>query len=629
MTKTAKIITAVAIGFIILWGATIFWEFGQWRDLDERLAAWLNSFVGRSETLDLTVAFLALKSGDSIGILLLAVMAIRLMQKRRQSSLVRVILFGIFIFLVIAIAYVIIDAIDSYITRPSPMRVIPGYVNPGVSLGFEFPIPGRSRFPSHRVAFYTVVGFLCLFRFGSGALPMLLPGLVLGTAAIMAGSLWPSDILGGFFFGWIVVGAVYAWRVNEWYFTAEGLLDEWFRSNAEPWMRRKATSWARRRELPLESVGSSDTHRTPPKQEDLDPQLAHMLDEYWGITSPRLLDHPHKNKLYPIEWEGVRYAFKISRSGVSSPDSLAAAINVVRDLGARGIVSAPAIIPARDGSPFLPMDDRQVYLMQWIDGHPPDPIDIAQLSRVIEMLAILHRETNDPDAAPAPQSLIEQELCLLADQAENLDRRMVGVLTSLYPRNAESREIEPLLAQMLRANAIARLAGVYAAEDQHPRSWCYIHGDTHPMNYRVDQSDRLYLLDIDQIKPGIGMRDLVRPLGKLVRWYNWNWEIFQKVFSVYTQVRPMPRWELVLLLAHLTVPTVARKGSRQRRRLLVPRSDRLKLVTGTLQLSLEERVRALFFEQASAEYRIPLVATVAVTEPRRPDAPAADGQKPG
>jgi len=167
------------VALALLFLALVRSEFGTLQSADVRAATSLNSFVGDSETWDLLVLFLTRQGGDVVGSFLVGVTLLMLI-RRSGGGLARILVVGgSFVLITIGVDQ-LIDPLDDFVLRPGPGVVIPAFHSPVQSLQVSYNFPELTRFPCDLAATYSVIFFLCLFRFGPNALPLLGIALAFG-----------------------------------------------------------------------------------------------------------------------------------------------------------------------------------------------------------------------------------------------------------------------------------------------------------------------------------------------------------------------------------------------------------------------------------------------------------------
>jgi Ser/Thr protein kinase RdoA (MazF antagonist)/membrane-associated phospholipid phosphatase len=609
MKRFLRTLIVVLAGFVLLWASIVFWEIRNLRDWDARLAQMLNGLLNRSETLDLTVLFFALDPGDIVLGLLGATVIVFLARRQKHSDAVKVASLLGFLVLMALLSLVLVEILDDYVRRPGPAVEIAGFRNAGALLNLRFEPPHRSPFPSERVAIATTVLFLCLFRFGSRSLLLLPLVLFAGAVRVACGFAWPSDVLGGLLLGWLVASLVYVTRLNAAYNVAEHKLAGLYHDHVRVRLSHLLARLGER------GPAAIDANLPQPDDEDEEPfgdaARAHagQLDEHrellrthWGFESVDLLHPPHKGRLYPIAVEGRRYAFKRSRTIGNRKASLTDAVEVAESLRAQGILHTAPIVRTRGGDLIVHDGKRQYYIMEWIAGRPVDVGDAEQFRAMMRTLARLHAATERPLPERPPSLIVHEEIQRLRHLVVQASLLLGERQDAFMPTNAEVEETDLSIEACLRSEFIARFAQHFALEDRSPALACWLHGDTHPMNFRVAPDGTVHVLDFDRFRLGVGAFDLVFPLNKFLRRFSWDADRFDEVFDEYLAVRSMPRWEMALLLARLSLPPALLKAIRSRSNRLDGEARQAFSFVRTVQYGLEENARARFLE-AVAERR--------------------------
>lgn len=616
MKRFLRTLIVVLVGFALLWASIVFWEIRNLRDWDARLAQVLNGLLNRSETLDLTILFFALDPGDIVMGLLGVTVIVFLARRQKRSDAVRVASFLGFLVLVAFLSVAIVEIVDDYVRRPGPAVEIAEFRNAGALLNLRFEPPQRSPFPSERVAIATTVLFLCLFRFGSRSLMLLPLVLFAGAVRVACGFAWPSDVLGGLLLGWLVASLVYVTRLNSAYNVAESRLAGLYHDHVRVRMSRLLARVGERGPAPI------DANLPQPEDEDTEPfgdavhAHAGQLDEHrellrthWGFDEVELLHPPHKGRLYPIAVEGRRYAFKRSRNIGSRRASLTDAVEVAESLRAQGVLHTAPIVRTRAGDLIVRDENRQYYIMEWIAGRPVDVGDVEQFRAMMRALARLHAATERPMPERPPSTVVHEEVQRLRHLVVQASLLLGDRQDAFMPTNAEVEETDVSIEACLRSEFIARFGHHFALEDGSPAVACWLHGDTHPMNFRVAPDGTVHVLDFDRFRLGVGAFDLVFPLNKFLRRFSWDAERFDEVFEEYLAVRAMPRWEMALLLARLSLPPALLKAIRSRSNRLDGEARQAFSFARTVQYRLEERSRAQFLEEVAERRNLTLLRT--------------------
>lgn len=600
----------LGLAFMAIWALVIGWEFGTVRGLDWRIASLLNDTLGHSETWDLMVLFLSLPPGDVLGAAAIVAISIKLVRDTPHAGAARYLAFGLTIVLLAAVTDELVDTCDEYVLRHGPVAEIAGFRNPGTSLEIPHPLPPITRFPSDRAANYTMVFFLCLFRFGRRAWPLALLPLVSGVVHVTAGKFWPTDVAGGMLLGWTIASVLYAARINELINYVEGFIEARASGPADRWARRAIAGSP---EAPRKRDAAALDNAGISAEGDGERAVIGFVRDQWPCTEVEFGGLAHKGKVFSLVCDGRRVVLKKSRFRGERRSHLAEALRRSRELRERGILPAPALIASRSGSLLVESGELAWYLSEWVDGSPVDFADPDALGPVMERLANLHASTvqaedGDPVAAIAREAEMRASYFgkRLA-RADVLGRSPFGIF---IPPNAEHQGVGALVAEGARSRFVAEQAVVYALRDRPATARCIVHGDTHPMNFLVGPGGEIAFLDIDGICPGFAYSDLVMPLAKLMRRTGWDPEQFDRALRRYEAVRPLARWELCLLVADVMYPRALRElptASRLRQR-SVGRLSRMRLLRAELESALERKKRDDFLAAVALRRDVLLIA---------------------
>lgn len=250
------------------------------------------------------------------------------------------------------------------------------------------------------------------------------------------------------------------------------------------------------------------------------------------------LFHRGLNDTYLVLANGNRFALRLYRANWRSPPAVAAELEAILCLDARGVpISMPHA--RRDGGLITTVQaaegSRSAVMFHWAHGVEPQYNDAAHAALFGRSAACLHKATADvPMSSTRPAvdrvSLLEAPCALLA---------------------AELSEHPPLSRRLreLMERTRARLSQAEAA-----LSWGFCHGDLHGGNARIF-NDRLTLFDLDCCGHGWQLYDLAtyRWAARLRRLEERSWPAFR---LAYLQERPeaaawMEWVPLFMILRHL------------------------------------------------------------------------------
>lgn len=572
------------IGFAVFaagWAAIVFAEFRLVDDLDTRVSLALNGLAARSEVLALTCVFLAREPGTyALG--LACVLAVVLLSRRAgRTAPSSIVLYLAWLALVALASALLVEAVDHYIKRVPPAEAIPGFSPLPTASGLLIEIPDRIKYPDLRLSVSSSLVFILFFRFGSRALLLGLGLVLVGVADIAVGTAWTTDVLSALLFGWLFAAAAYTARANE--------LAGWMEKKGSGAGARLATRigarFSRARvpfDFRREEADDEGGARALGMAKALDPEERALLEEGWGLEQPRPLAAAHKEKLLPIKAGGARYAFKRTRRYEGGEAPLLKALRTAEDLRSRGILDAPRIVPDREGALLRFLRGRAVYVMEWAEGSPVDASSRAEMSALFRALARLHRHTAPAGPEVPAAEALEAELEKAAGLVEAASARPASLLGGLVPDNAEHARSNPLLQLALQSEAFLRVAAACALQDGAVHAPSMLHRDTHPMNFLWKGGGEVAVLDIDRMAPGIGVADLVWPLGRHARRSLWDPAGLEALLGAYQEVRPIPRWEMAMLLALVVLPESAQRlreepaGRRRGRRAAAALADTIR-----------------------------------------------------
>ena len=245
----------------------------------------------------------------------------------------------------------------------------------------------------------------------------------------------------------------------------------------------------------------------------MDPaEVGQVVGELYSLEGLELTPVDGGADLAASLWEAVdalgrRFAVKWSTGGSPAGAVLPAALAAARP------GSAPAPVPARDGSLWTDIDGARLSVMEWIDGTSgfDAPLDERGWRAFGQLLAVLHTLPVEGEVrAMVPREDFDPSRW--TDQFERVDAELDAVpsgkkarrLAELWhPHRAELREVHQHtrnLAERLRSRVDL------------PR-YVPCHGDPHLGNLVLTDGDRLALLDFDDAVLAPPERDLMFVLG--------------------------------------------------------------------------------------------------------------------
>lgn len=611
----------IGAAFLVLWVGAIYWEMLGVRTLDDRLSVLLNSALGRSETFDLTLAFFSLKPGILLVVLYFLVVIVYVAKRRRRARPTYIGAYLVFLALLTLLSYGVAEVLDKYVTRAGPVVEIATFRSPGDLPEIRYHQPSTTMFPSDEMTAFAMIMFVCLFRFGSRALYLLPAVLLYGWVQITCGRSWPSDVFAGLMLGWLIASCTYVLRVNELYNKGESWIAvQSARLRGD--LRRRLIRWDERRRR--RSSKRRGIHQVSGKValEDITPLPAgetpnehlRLLETEWGLKDVKLLAPPHKGKLFPIVADGKRYAFKLTRKGEGGAKSVVNLLEMVTSLAEAGGVPISAIVPTRSGELVVVDNGRVYYLTEWVEGRPLDPGQPDDMHKVMRLLATLHKATLRMEPPAEAQRAIGTEVRRIHELHGDIAGTTDSILSLFLPDNSEGEERSTLLEALTRSEFLARLANVYALEDDSELAVACRHSDPHPMNYLIGEGDRITLLDFDRMRYGLPVFDLPDLMQKHLLRMDWNPEYFIALMETYRSVRPMARWEMALLLAWVLLPrpllqAVQDKALREGTTGPPPRPPKPR-PGWSLRYGADEEEKKRFLAAVCEQYNLRLLATV-------------------
>ncbi len=549
-----------------------------------------NALLGHSRTFDLTMVFLLEEPGDFFGTLLMVLLVMQAYRRHRGSQvnpgghLALALLF----MLVLGVAYQLVDnmLLDT-ILRTSPNQRIASFVQVQELYGMSIDLTHENSFPLDRAAYFFTAFFLNMFLFGRRLIvPTALVALACSGAHVLAGSAWLSDLLVGLLLGWLLAALVARTPLASFFWSSERFLHDFYRIRIGRHALRRLASLLGR----LSGRWRALRRRRPAPVAALPSPLEALLHSAWGIDQVETLAPPHKGRVYKIRADGRVLALKISRLMADQRPHLDRLLEVIQACRERAGLPLPAYLPTLAGEWSAEGEDgRLVSLIEWVEGHPPDLFQPAQMRVLMRLLARLHLATEPEVAVPADFVRGHKD-------------------PVLHAANPTATMPEFLRVEVLRALAMAQLANNYRLEDDHPATPCWIHGDTHGWNYIIDKDDRLSLIDYDRMRPGLAYEDLERPLRQLMLYYRWDFETFAGVLEAYLAARPLPRYEIVMLLARIVYPRRGSKLISKRREREPGQGGWARLLRHGLFSSAQTGARMNFIRKAARHYQVPLVS---------------------
>jgi len=604
--------------FLLIFFGVVQWEANLIGDADQAVSAYLNSWVGASEMLDLTVAFVSSPAGDYFIAIVMIILAWQIVSKRQSAGWATFVSLGLYVGIILAATYGTVRLMDEYIMRPGPSQVLANYQSPWEMVGASDRPPRHTPFPSERGAICGVVFFLFLFRYGSRSLGLLGVTLAYGLILGIAGEAWPSDYVGGIIYGWIVSVFIYMvgfYRMPR--YTEEMLIRSWRRAiiggegSLFSILRKK-----KKRHIP----GAGEVENLPLGSYSLPDDIIVVLDTNYGIPNAKAIDKPHKGKLYPVMVNDRKVAVKISRSSHKDSKRLDFALATAVELRETGALDMPEILPTKRGDLTVSYHGQAMYLMEWIEGVPVDIQTEEGARQLMELMAKLHSHPvapGDDRASMGPPDYINQVKQRFHKSLEMFKQEIESPLRQLVPNQAEFEDANVFFEHAQRSIRLADQAMILAVNDESQMRWSVVHKDSHEMNYLVTGDNRIVMLDFDLMRVDIGINDLIKPLRKLMKRTRWNIDAFTHAVDEYVAIRPLERYELVLLLSHLLYPFALSKmkGKTKKGRKLRRGEFQMMIIKERIQLGLEETARNAFLDAVSDHYNLHIESTTTDSGP--------------
>ena len=161
-------------------------------------------------------------------------------------------------------------------------------------------------------------------------------------------------------------------------------------------------------------------------------------------------------------------------------------LQLMTSLRERGVLArVPRIVPARDGSSWVPVGDALVVLSEWIDGPPVHPLGLLPQQVRLPLartLGALHAGTPRLDLRAAPVE--DFDISFEAGLRDSLQADLPRPVRDLIGPHPE--RIEEELTNLLRVRDAAATLGA-------PHVLC--HTDVHGGNLIMDPAGSLWLLD--------------------------------------------------------------------------------------------------------------------------------------
>ena len=338
-------------------------------------------------------------------------------------------------------------------------------------------------------------------------------------------------------------------------------------------------------------------------------ELAALLELDWDLTTPEVLPITPKTKLFQVRTPGGNYALKLKGYGKKRIKAVTKLLGIVSQMCKEGGIGLPSIKATNTGELIRPYDNRYLTLMEWIEGRPPDLTCADEVGAIMKSLATFHSRSRKFVKRPIPpvSDLVDAVVAEMQERTREAFETGSDHGADDLVRAVSSKGRAVFLAESRRAEAMALTANRCASEDRSVPEISLCHGDSHPMNYMLRDDGRLFMLDLERLKYGLGYEDLVSPLQKFMRRYQWRFDVLRGPLGDYTRIRALPRYELTLLLARLIYPGRVVKGIERVRNKGGPVTKRLRFrlwrerVTHRALLPAKRR----FIEAAAHAYDLP------------------------
>lgn len=586
-----------------LWSGIVVSQWLEVPSLDLFIGGLLNRMVGDSSIFDLTVVFLTRESGDFLGVMMVVGICLFAFRKtfRFHGHTGRIAGHMILTSLFALLTYEMLDVVKTTIARPSPAEVLTGFRDATSIYNADVDLQDDYQVLSHRAALYYLFILGAVFRsrqfhwtFMALPLPLLLSRMIIGID-------WFSGILAGILFGWLVAAVVTSPPVGRLYEKVEdGCERVWTRYVIFP---RKVT-YARLVERVVRSGRRRPfAGRASSRTDYLGDILRAYLMTTWGLAEPRSLRPPNKQRIYQVVDRQRMYAFKVCRAAESVKATRPRVLDVMHRLRQEGQPFAPAVIPTRDGTLYSLRDGRLCYLMEWIDGRPLDMSHPDELEEVTRLLARFHNAT-ESHVEVGSLGPVEQ-----FSQWADRFRRKVNALSALTANPALSNNgfLRRLMTEQVRSEAMFNMASFYLINDAVASKPCLIHGDPHPMNYVRTRQGRIMMIDTERIRTGYGFEDLSALLQRYMARFRWDFTLFRTSLDAYLDVRPLPRQEIVLLLAEILFPKRSIKVLEKVGQGPLGPKAHLRILRKHFELRNTSGQRERFFIQSAISYGIPMI----------------------
>lgn len=631
MTRIQKNMLWVLGTFLALWLAAVTWEIHSLLNADQVIARFLNALAAESETLSLSCILLERNPGLYATIAIFIVLVFILSAAKPRQAPGNIPLYFAYTGILMLVGWLMVEALDHYVRRPSPASVLQGFVVLEDMMGVRFGVDKETKFPDIELSVTAILFYLAFFRFGSRALPFLGWLLILSAATIASGNTWPSDALGAFLFGWIFVCLIYISGINAAYQRFERQSQGWNASFA-----RRVSDWVRTR--PWSKRDSDEEDGLLPSGKATDGmKIGHveqsLISSHYGFEDIVLRGTPHKGKLFPIIADGTPYAFKKTRIAADGVGKLTELLEVVHGLEQLEAVRFPRILKTRGLDLAFTANGHSYYMMEWMAGSKMSFSRPAHAMAVVQTLAHFHAATRIQDSGAEAA----EELGTLVGGFRRYTEQAAGIKSgwwqALVPQNAEQAERDQAFQRtMHEAEIIARAVRVYTLEDKPDLSLSWIHRDIHPMNFLIDSEGHAVLLDFDRMRPGLGVLDLAVAMHRASRALLWKTDTLRDLLHAYTSIHPLSRSELTFLLAYLLLPSTSLKPDADPSHIaskLAQARNRRRYSQLPMVNQIDSQAKEAFLSDYCQEHHLELPLLLLDRELERPAPAAAPSQRNG
>lgn len=221
-------------------------------------------------------------------------------------------------------------------------------------------------------------------------------------------------------------------------------------------------------------------------------------------------------------------------------------------LRAQGI-RLPAILPTRDGRPYVAVPEGLFFMMERVQGRNPSYEEPAEREAILQGLARFHRASKGFSAADYPEARIQlggwPQLYLKRLEALQLPLGEGAFWEAARPHHPVMVEAARAALERLQRSAYHR----WTERVREDGGLC--HQDFAAGNLLLEPTGELAVLDLDSISVEIPARDLRKILLKVLkRSPTWDHELATAMLTAYHQVHPLAPDEYEVVQADLIFP---------------------------------------------------------------------------